>query len=227
MPSRFTVEARPRKSHKKWKRYARHERTGKFQPYGSAYWVLRKKKFSGVFSEAQADSFSRWAHARGLEVRIKLTRSGQRERGVEWQNWAVENERAIHYSQKQSERMNLDRMVGKKLPLAEDCSSTTIGCHKYAGAPDPTGNGYNPSAVNFTGTLLTGSKPISFADLKPMSQVIYGPGSGNHVCMVNEIRPDGNHILFSHGQERGPILISMRDEAAFQPGPVRYRDAIG
>ena len=221
------AEARPRGSHRKWKRYARHIRTEKYQPYGSPFFKLRRKKFSGTYSEAQMDRFITWAHGKGLEVRMTRTRSVQREHMVEWMTWAVNHEPDIHYSQDFNLRMDLARMKNKRLPLAEDCSSTTIGMHYYAGAPDPTGNGYQRSATNYTGTLLTGSKPIGKNQLKPGSMIIYGPGSGNHVCVVYKLASDGNHLLFSHGQERGPIIISMSAEAAFQPGPIRYRDAVG
>lgn len=225
--SRYTAEARPRGSRRKWKRYARHIRTEKYQPYGSPYYLLRRKKFSGTYSEAQADAFTKWAHSKGLEVRMTRTRSTQRDLMVEWMTWAVNHEPDIHYSQDINQRMNLARMKNKRLPLAEDCSSSTIGMHYYAGAPDPAGNGYNKNATNYTGTLLTGSKVIGRAQLKPGSMIIYGPGSGDHVCVVYKLSRDGNHLLFSHGQERGPIIISMSAEAQFQSGPIRYRDAVG
>lgn len=219
------AEARPRGSHRKWKRYARHIRTEKYQPYGSPFFKLRRKKFSGTYSEAQMDRFITWAHSKGLEVRMTRTRSVQREHMVEWMTWAVNHEPDIHYSQNFALRMNLKKMVAKHLPLHEDCSSSTTGMHKYAGAPDPNGLGYN--GYGYTGSLLTGSKPIQSKDLRPGSMIIYGPGSGNHVCVVYKLASDGNHLLFSHGQERGPIIISMSAEAAFQPGPIRYRDAVG
>lgn len=219
------AEARPRGSHRKWKRYARHIRTGKYQPYGSPYYLLRRKKFSGTYSEAQADAFTKWAHAKGLEVRMTRTRSTQRDLMVEWMTWAVKNEPEIHYSQNFALRMNLKKMVSKQLPLHEDCSSSTTGMHKYAGAPDPNGLDYN--GYGYTGSLLTGSKIIGKNQLKPGSMIIYGPGTGNHVCVVYKLASDGNHLLFSHGQERGPIIISMSAEAQYQAGPIRYRDAVG
>jgi len=44
--------------------------------------------------------------------------------------------------------------------------------------------------------------------------VVFGPGSGDHVCMVRHPGPDP--VLFSHGSERGPIWIKLTDEQRYQ-----------
>jgi hypothetical protein len=44
---------------------------------------------------------------------------------------------------------------------------------------------------------------------------IFGRGTGHHVGMV--LAPGADPLLFSHGQEKGPLLIRESVEARFQP----------
>ncbi len=110
------------------------------------------------------------------------------------------------------------------LPLTMDCSeSVTLLC-RLAGLDDPNGLGYN--GLGFTGTLLSHlphySKP---ENAMTGALVVFGTGTGHHVCMVR--KPGKNPLLFSHGQERGPIYISLSAEREFQPKPVTFLSVAG
>ena len=97
-----------------------------------------------------------------------------------------------------------------------DCSeSVTLLCH-VCGLDDP--NGFDYDGHGFTGTLLHFlphySQPLK---AKVGALVVFGPGSGDHVCMVR--RPGSDPTLFSHGSERGPIFIKLSDELRYQRPP--------
>jgi hypothetical protein len=100
-----------------------------------------------------------------------------------------------------------------------DCSeSVTLLC-QVVGLDDP--NGFDYDGHGFTGTLL--HHLPHYADprkAKVGALVVFGPGSGDHVCMVR--RPGANPTLFSHGSERGPIYITLTDEKRFQHPPTTF-----
>lgn len=99
-----------------------------------------------------------------------------------------------------------------------DCSGGCTALCQLAGAKDPTGNNYNgtgnstsmyvhlPHIENYRDTVLVG-------DL-----AVFGKTNGEeHVAMVYKIG-GSNPTLWSHGQERGPLFVSLDDEAAAHPG---------
>jgi hypothetical protein len=95
-----------------------------------------------------------------------------------------------------------------------DCSeSVTLLC-RLAGLQDP--NGFHYDCTGYTGTLLHHlphySSPLA---AKVGALVVFGPGSGHHVCMVRT--PGDDPMLFSHGSEQGPIYIRLSDEQRYQP----------
>lgn len=137
---------------------------------------------------------------------------------VEFCQWGVRNEKDIHYSQaRPMERLNVPRQL-TVLPRFADCSEWATDAYCYAGAPDPNGENYN--GTGYTGTLLRNGKRIHVADAKPGDLVVYGPGTGHHVCVVVEAGPDP--LLCSHGQESGPLLIRHSAEQAAQPIPATF-----
>ena len=103
----------------------------------------------------------------------------------------------------------------------------TMICH-IAGLKDPNGDRYRSDG--FTGTLLAYAAKRDAIYTNPKGAgigaiVIFGPGTGEHACLVR--RPDHratnpNPLLYSHGQERGPIFISLSAERQFQPAPVTF-----
>jgi cell wall-associated NlpC family hydrolase len=135
--------------------------------------------------------------------------SGVRERIVQVARWGIAHEPSIHYAEI---RPIQGLHTPWHTPLTIDCSGFVTLCYKWAGAPDPNGNGWNGDG--FTGTLLQHMRHIPESQAKPGDAVVFGPGSGNHVCLVLE--PGANALLASHGSERGPDLIRYSDERAWQ-----------
>jgi hypothetical protein len=142
----------------------------------------------------------------------------------------VQNEPAVHYPAG-DQRGGRDRatfaetemqlLLALKSPagVMADCSEmVTELCH-MAGLQDPNGLGYR--YAGYTGTMLehlphyTKAKAANVGAL-----VVFGPGTGHHVCMVR--KPGANPLLFSHGQERGPMFISLSQEAKYQPAPTTF-----
>ena len=130
----------------------------------------------------------------------------------------VKHEPQIHYAQIRPMRtIHLSKPV---YPMTMDCSESVTCLCKWAGLKDPNGLHYNGSG--YTGTLLD-HLPHYFnpANAQTGALVVFGPGTGEHVCMV--LTPDHrNPLLFSHGQEAGPILIRLHDEAQAHPPPVTF-----
>ncbi len=137
----------------------------------------------------------------------------------------VQHEPLIHYVQKRpmstsryTEQELADRFKQKKT-ISMDCSeSVTLLCH-LAGLADPNGNDYN--GTGFTGTMLNHlnhyTSPLS-AGVGAL--VVFGPGDGDHVCMVRKQGRDP--LLFSHGTERGPWFIHLSEEKKFQHAPTTF-----
>jgi hypothetical protein len=135
----------------------------------------------------------------------------------------VKHEPQVHYAQIRPMRsVHLSKPV---YPLTMDCSEAVTCLCKWAGLHDPNGLGYN--GRGYTGTLLD-HLPHYFNPANAMvgALVVFGPGTGHHVGMVFE--PDHrNPLLFSHGQEAGPIFIRLHDEAEHQPPPVTFLSIAG
>lgn len=100
-----------------------------------------------------------------------------------------------------------------------DCSeSVTLLCH-VCGLDDP--NGFDYDGHGFTGTLLHFLPHYTDArKAKVGALVVFGPGSGDHVCMVR--RPGADPTLFSHGSEHGPIWIKLSSEKQYQRPPTTF-----
>lgn len=103
--------------------------------------------------------------------------------------------------------------------ITADCSEmVTELCH-MAGLADP--NGVNYRYAGYTGSMLAHlTHYTNPANARPGALVVFGPGTGHHVCMVR--KSGKNPLLFSHGSERGPFYISLSEEAKFQPAPVTF-----
>jgi hypothetical protein len=132
----------------------------------------------------------------------------------------------IHYAQvrpMQTRRIHslhlLQQALGSPAGITADCSeAVTMLCH-IAGLEDPNGFGYD--GTGYTGTLLHHLPHYSDASNAGVGAlVVFGPGSGDHVCMVR--RSGANPLLWSHGQESGPIFISLELEARYQRPPITF-----
>jgi len=161
------------------------------------------------------------AHAKVDELRSFIAahpapapKPTMRERGLEWCTWAVANNARIHYLQRRP--MHLAAMVGKQLDLSIDCSESTTGAYKYAGAPDPNGRGYD--GAGNTACMRAHLPRIPLSAILPFDIIVYGPNdvTRQHVCIVLEPGPDP--LMFSHGQEAGPFKIRHSVEVAAHGG---------
>jgi len=129
--------------------------------------------------------------------------------------WGVANAGSIHYAQLRP----IDGLNHKhKLPLSTDCSGWVTLCYKWAGAPDPNGNGYN--GQGFTGTLLNHLTHITRANAGPGDLVVFGSGSGHHVVVITGAGSDPEVV--SHGQEKGPLRVRLSVELAAVGGPMTF-----
>ncbi len=100
--------------------------------------------------------------------------------------------------------------------ITMDCSeSVTLIC-RLAGLRDP--NGLNYDGEGFTGTLLKYLKHYPSAkEAQAGALVVFGGGTGEHVCMVYE-HSDTNPKLFSHGTEADPKFYDLATMLAAFPG---------
>jgi hypothetical protein len=138
----------------------------------------------------------------------------------------INHEPAIHYKEiRPMQTTNIMSIVQLKVKLEQDggitmdCSESVTLISKLAGLQDPNGNHYD--GYGFTGTLLENLPHYEDPRIAKIgAMVVFGPGTGEHVCMV---RHRGmNPILFSHGQERDPIYISLSEERKFHKPPVTF-----
>jgi hypothetical protein len=125
--------------------------------------------------------------------------------------WMLANEPAIHYLQ---ERPFSPRVVADRtLPIHADCSATTTQLYYAAGSPVPKPPLFN--GIGYTGTLRSYMPRKPIAKLLPGDLIIYGTGVGKHVVVVLEPHPT-DPLVFSHGQEAGPITIRHSAECHAQ-----------
>ena len=73
--------------------------------------------------------------------------------------------------------------------------------------------------------MLSHCAEIELHELKPGDYVVLGPDPGKHACVVLSVDDPGNPILTSHGQEKGPLSIALKDESPAHPPPVRFLSA--
>lgn len=132
----------------------------------------------------------------------------------------------VHYAQLRPMRTQhltslhlLQQQLASPRGVTMDCSeSVTLLC-RLAGLDDP--NGFDYDGHGFTGTLLHNLPHYTDPRRARVGAlVVFGPGSGHHVCMVRH--PGQNPVLFSHGSEAGPIWITLRDEQRYQLRPTVF-----
>lgn len=150
----------------------------------------------------------------------------QRARLARLMDYTYRERAKIHYAQVRPMRTRrvhslhlLQQALHSPAGITMDCSeAVTTLCH-IAGLDDPNGFGYD--GHGFTGTLLH-HLPHYFdaSRAKVGALVVFGPGSGDHVCMVRH--PGRDPVLWSHGSERGPIWIRLSDEKRFQRDPTTF-----
>ena len=133
---------------------------------------------------------------------------------VDQARWGIAHQPAIHYAEIRP--IPLEQYKHHQLPLTTDCSGWVTCCNYAAGAPDPNGLGYN--GAGFTGTLLDHLETINLRDAKVADLVVFGAHPGNHVVIILEGAGESNPLVGSHGNEAGPVAISLQAEARGFPG---------
>ena len=113
----------------------------------------------------------------------------------------------------------LDRLLATGGSIQADCSEMVTELCRWAGLADP--NGLNYAYAGYTGTMLAQLPHYDNpASALVGALVVFGPGTGEHVCMV--IEPGADPLLFSHGQEAGPFAIRLSAERAAHHPPVTF-----
>lgn len=155
-----------------------------------------------------------------------MTSHAQRQHLAKLMDALVHAEPAIHYRQTRpmqtaaiKTEAQLLHALAQPAGITMDCSeSVTLLC-RIAGLADPNGLGYD--GTGWTGTLLEHLPHYNdprHANVGAL--VVFGPGGGEHVCMVRHVGPDP--VLFSHGQEAGPAFIRYSVERAYHRAPTTF-----
>jgi hypothetical protein len=106
------------------------------------------------------------------------------------------------------------------LPLTTDCSGFATMLCKLAGALDPNGTHFD--GTGFTGTMLRHLARIPQAKALPGDLIVFGPGTGDHVVILMESGHFSDPLVCSHGQEKGPLILRLSEEARHQSRPVQF-----
>lgn len=182
---------------------------------GRERWVVKqvtwgtKAAASLRLAQYRAQGFK--GHVFQIKVADQTERSW-RERMRACFDWGLRNEDAIHYDQYRP--FDVDTVKDKTVPCRLDCSSMTVCNSRAVGRPDPSGQDYaggTPGHPTFTGTLRTGTpQRKNVADALVGDHIIYGQNTGAHVVQVYE--PGRDPLVYSHGQEAGPMLVRHSTE---------------
>ena len=155
-----------------------------------------------------------------------MTTAAQRTELARVMDLLVRERARVHYAQRRPMETRpihslhlLQQALDSPQGVTMDCSeSVTLLCH-VCGLDDP--NGFDYDGHGFTGTLLHNLPQYTDPRrAKVGALVVFGPGSGDHVCMVR--RPGPNPTLFSHGQESGPFYLTLSDEKRYQRPPTTF-----
>lgn len=131
---------------------------------------------------------------------------------ADWARWGTAHAAQIHYSQARPYTLYHPR----HLEMTLDCSSSSITYAHWAGAPDPSGYGFNGSGN--TDAILRHLRPrLSIADAELGDLILWHKGSdGKHVAVV--VKPGRDPLLASHGSENGPLLLRFSVEYRYHAG---------
>lgn len=168
-----------------------------------------------TFGRATLAWLQRRAKRRGYKMTVERVAS-KRVLMKQWMDWALKNEPSFHYLQRRP--MHLAQLKNRELPAYADCSETTTACAYAAGVSDPNGRDYD--GTGWTGTIRATLRRIrDLRKLRTGDPIVYGIGDETHVAMVYKpSRLRGNPLMWSHGQEAGPILIRHSIENAAHGG---------
>jgi len=157
-----------------------------------------------------------------------MTTQHQRGELASLMDYLIGQEPRVHYGQIRpmptahiKNLVQLHQEIVSPKGVTMDCSeSVTLIC-RLAGLRDPNGLGYNGDGNTETmlGHLRHYYNPGS-AGVGAL--VVFGVGrlSTEHVCMVR--RTGSDPMLFSHGQERGPIYLPLSVERKYHVPPYTF-----
>lgn len=136
--------------------------------------------------------------------------------------WLIANEPKVSYRQTRpmttrgyTEQTLADRFTNGGT-ITMDCSEAVTLICRLAGLADPNHLGYN--GAGYTGTMLTSLPHYTDPKAAGVGALVVFTSQkkpdGDHVCQV--VEPGADPLLFSHGQNAGPIAIRLSDELAAQ-----------
>lgn len=155
-------------------------------------------------------------------MRTEMTTQFQRHQLKQLMSQLVAYQKSIHYPENDI-RGKADtetfQLEAPHPPMTMDCSEAVTLLCKWAGLKDP--NGLNYTHPGYTGTLLAHLPRYNNpANANVGALVVFGPGTGEHVCMVYQ--PGDDPLLFSHGSEAGPVFIRLAVERTYHRPPVTF-----
>jgi hypothetical protein len=136
--------------------------------------------------------------------------------------WGLRNQPAIHYSELLSGPENRAMWLQNPsiLPQWTDCSGWCVETHKVGGLEDPAGQKY--AGVGNSTEICTHLQRVQEHQLQPVDIVTFGVGGSEHAALVYDVSEAGI-TLCSHGQEAGPLLVTLESEcAAHGNGPMQF-----
>jgi hypothetical protein len=151
--------------------------------------------------------------------------SSCRDAMVRWAIWGIRHSALFDYTEGPGRMSMIHLMPGETARrISADCSGFATGCASWAGAPDPNSRDFD--GEGYTGTMLDSCAHIPFADVRPGDLVVYGPGTGEHVCVViGRVVKAGELVdlrLASHGREGDPRSVLYSVERKLHNPPARF-----
>lgn len=135
---------------------------------------------------------------------------------VQWARWGPPNHDGFTYDEVRP-MPSINNKPGE-LPWTGDCSSWVTTCYKWAGCPDPNGEGYD--GEGYTGTLLSRGKRLAVEAVLPGDVVVYGAGTGVHTAVI--VEGGANPLTSSMGRPGDPELVTVLDTIPATSSVVTY-----
>lgn len=198
--------------------------TGKRKPTAAMKKTAAKRRTVVKKTSAGTTSTSSTTHRQTQAELAAAHEADVRAKAVRAMRLLLANEPRVHYAQvrpmrTQSIKTYTELEAAAQRGITFDCSESSTTIAHVAGAKDPNGRHFD--GAGYTGTILSACQSITKSQAKAGDFVVFGPGTGHHVCVI--LAAGADPLLFSHGQEKGPIAIRLSAEARFQSAPIRYR----
>lgn len=119
-------------------------------------------------------------------------------------DWGVAHNSSIGYTQDLSARQqSFGRWKTHTLPINTDCSGALTDIYHAAGAPDPSGVGYQ--YVGNTASLYANSEHVAMDKLEPGDFIICFKGDASeHAYIIRRKLAGGDYQVFTHGDSSCP-----------------------